>query len=77
MFSNVYLLTTVGEKNDQGSWFGFHVKRLGFVDEYYSPEVTMAAVTVAKAFRELLKSGQLKEKREQVYDGEVDEDVGF
>ncbi len=78
MFSNVYQLTTVPEKNDQGSWFGFKITRKGFVDELYTPEVALEALEAAKAFREMLKSGQIEERREQTTDEvEIDDEVGF
>jgi len=59
MFAHHYKMTTVKEKNDQGSWFGYKIERLGFVE---SPEVYEAA----KAFREVIKSGEAKAAHESV-----------
>jgi hypothetical protein len=33
MYSQVYRLTTVGESNDKGKWFGWEVERVGSVED--------------------------------------------
>lgn len=50
MFSQKYLLTSVGESNDKGSWVGIAVKHLGQV-------TSMEQYTAAKQFREMVRSG--------------------
>jgi len=53
MFSHVYKITTVPEKNDKGSWFGFAIENLGKVED-------IAEYVEAKAFRDAIKSGAAK-----------------
>lgn len=54
MFSHEYRITTVPESNDKGSWFGLKVETLGAVA---SAELYQAA----KAFRDAVSSGEVKE----------------
>jgi hypothetical protein len=53
MFALRYLLTTLAQKNDKGTWYGPQFSELGFVED----EETYAA---AKAFNEQVKSGGIK-----------------
>jgi hypothetical protein len=55
MFSHQYRITTVSESNDKGSWFGLKVETLGAVE---SAELYQAA----KAFRDAVSSGEVKEQ---------------
>ena len=55
MFSHQYKITTVPESNDKGSWFGLKVETLGPVE---SGELYQAA----KAFRDAVSSGEVKEQ---------------
>jgi len=55
MFSHQYKITTVPESNDKGSWFGLKVETLGAVE---SAELYQAA----KAFRDAVSSGEVKEQ---------------
>jgi hypothetical protein len=53
MFSQIYKITTIPLKNNEGSWYGFkidHVKQIDNVEIY----------NAAKEFRELVKSGNVK-----------------
>lgn len=68
MFSHQYRVSTVVESNDKGSWFGLKVETLGAVE---SPELYQAA----KAFRDAVSSGEVKE---QVRTGDdVEKDIPF
>lgn len=62
MFANLYKMTTVKEKNDQGSWFSFKLERVGFVDDG-------DAYKQAKEFREIIKSGEAKAAHDSVDTG--------
>jgi hypothetical protein len=55
MFSHQYRITTVPESNDKGSWFGLKVETLGPVE---STELYQAA----KAFRDAVSSGEVREQ---------------
>lgn len=55
MFSHQYRVSTVPESNDKGSWFGLKVETLGAVE---NPELYQAA----KAFRDAVSSGEVKEQ---------------
>ena len=59
MFAHRYKMSTVKEKNDQGSWFGYKLERLGFVEEE-------AVYKAAKEFREIIKSGEAKAAHDSV-----------
>ena len=53
LFSQVYRLTTVPEKNDQGSWMGLELAHVGSVP-------SMNVYAEAKRFREMVISGSVK-----------------
>jgi len=65
MFANLYKMSTVKEKNDQGSWFGYKLERQGFVEDNN-------VYQLAKQFREQILSGEAKAAHES-----VDEIPGF
>jgi len=69
MFSHQYRITTVPESNDKGSWFGLKVETLGAVE---SPELYQAA----KAFRDAVSSGEVKEQVPQAAGAPADEYSG-
>ena len=53
MFSQMYKITSIGEKNDQGSWCGFNIVHEGVIT---SPDLYMAA----KSFHALIKAGSIR-----------------
>lgn len=55
MYSQRYLLTTAGESNDKGKWYGWEIVHLGPVTE---PEVYSAA----RKFAQSIASGDIKVK---------------
>jgi hypothetical protein len=57
MYSQVYRLTTVGESNDKGKWFGWEVERVSSVED---PNVYSAA----KAFAQSIGAGEVKVKHQ-------------
>jgi len=57
IYSQIYRLTTVGESNDKGKWFGWEIERVGSVED---PNVYSAA----KAFAEQINSGKVQVKHE-------------
>jgi hypothetical protein len=57
MYSQIYRLSTVGESNDKGKWFGWEVERVGSVD---NPDVYSAA----KAFAQSIGAGEVKVKHQ-------------
>ena len=61
MYSQVYRLTTVGESNDKGKWFGWEVERVGSVED---PNIYAAA----KSFAATINSGAVKVKLEDEED---------
>jgi hypothetical protein len=69
MFSHQYKITTVPESNDKGSWFGLKVETLGAVE---SAELYQAA----KAFRDAVSSGEVKEQVPQAAAASSDEYTG-
>lgn len=63
MMSHVYNLSTVEERNDKGSWFGWEVSRervLSLADENDA-----ALFEMAVGFSKSVKSGEVKVKQEQ------------
>jgi hypothetical protein len=62
MFSHIYNLTTVPEKNDKGSWYG-----LKWEDGGWTP--TQAIYEQARGFREMIRSGAAKPAEEFDQDG--------
>jgi hypothetical protein len=65
MYSQVYRLTTVGESNDKGKWFGWEVERVGSVED---PNVYAAA----KSFSATINSGAVKVK----HSSDAEEEAG-
>lgn len=59
MFANRYMMTTVKEKNDKGSWHNFKLERIGLVED---PN----AYQMAKDFRDQINSGEAKAAHESV-----------
>ena len=57
MYSQMYRLSTVGESNDKGKWFGWEIERIGQVDK---DDVYLGA----KAFAEQIRVGDIKVKHE-------------
>jgi len=57
MYSQIYLLTTQGESNDNGKWFGWEIERIGSVED---AGVYMAA----KQFAQSINAGEVKVKHE-------------
>ena len=57
MYSQIYLLTTQGESNDKGKWFGWEIERIGSVED---ASVYMAA----KQFAQSINAGEVKVKHE-------------
>jgi hypothetical protein len=57
IYSQIYRLTTVGESNDKGKWFGWEIERVGSVED---PNVYSAA----KAFAEQINAGKVQVKHE-------------
>jgi hypothetical protein len=57
MYSQVYRLTTVGESNDKGKWFGWEVERVGSVED---PQVYQSA----RAFAQSVNAGDVKVKHQ-------------
>jgi hypothetical protein len=60
-FSHVYKITTVKRKNDQGTWY---VPEVNMVGEVQDADLYMAA----KDFYEKVKTGKVKERREDARD---------
>jgi hypothetical protein len=58
MYSQVYRLTTVGESNDKGKWFGWEVERVGSVED-------MNVYHAAKTFAQSVSSGEVKVKHQE------------
>lgn len=57
MYSQVYRLTTVGESNDKGKWFGWEVERVGSVED-------AGVYQTAKDFAASISSGDVKVKHQ-------------
>ena len=74
MFSHVYHLTTTAESNDQGSWFGWKIETGSAVEN-------AALYQAAKAFRDAVSSGEVKEQQPAAQhsssDDGYDEDMNF
>jgi len=56
-YSQVYRLTTAGESNDKGKWFGWEVERVGSVED-------QNVYAAAKSFAEQINSGKVQAKHE-------------
>lgn len=57
MYSQMYRLSSVGESNDKGKWFGWEIERIGPVDK---DDVYLSA----KAFADKIHVGDVKVKHE-------------
>jgi hypothetical protein len=57
MYSQVYRLSTVGESNDKGKWFGWEVERVASVED-------ANVYQAAKAFAASISSGEVKVKHQ-------------
>ena len=58
MYSQLYRLSTVGESNDKGKWFGWEIERIGSVED-------MGAYAAAKAFSASVGTGEIKPKHQE------------
>ena len=58
MYSQVYRLTTVGESNDKGKWFGWEIERVGSVED-------ASVYQAAKVFAQSVSSGDVKVKHQE------------
>lgn len=67
MFAQIFSLTTIPEKNDKGSWFGWKIERTGLVEDH-------KLYQHAKNFRNLIVEGKVEVKYEQE---EVTEEKNF
>jgi len=59
MFSSIYKLTTVPESNKKGSWFGWSIERIGFVDP------KSAEFQAAKKLYQDAKAGMVQAQMEE------------
>ena len=57
-YSHVYKLTSFADSNDQGTWFGWEVNRVGPVEQQELYET-------AKNFAESVDKGEVKVKHEE------------
>lgn len=57
MYSQIYRLSTVGESNDKGKWFGWEVERVGSVED-------ANVYAAAKAFAQSVGAGEVKVKHQ-------------
>ena len=62
MYSQIYRLSTVGESNDKGKWFGWEVERVASVED-------MNVYQAAKAFAASINSGEVKVKHQDEVSG--------
>jgi hypothetical protein len=53
----LYRLTTQGESNDKGKWFGWEIERIGTLED-------MNVYSAAKAFAASIGAGEVKVKHE-------------
>lgn len=67
MFSHQYKITTTAESNDKGSWFGWKIETAGPVE---SKDLYQAA----KAFRDAVSSGEVREQQPTPMHSEDDVD---
>ena len=70
MFARSYLLTTVPESNDRGSWFGWSIKPDAVLSQFPGG---MDIYQAAKAFREKILSGEVKASQHQVDPANISE----
>ena len=57
MYSQIYRLTTQGESNDKGKWFGWEIERVGSVED-------AGVYQAAKAFAASIGAGEVKVKHQ-------------
>ena len=57
LYSQLYRLTTQGESNDKGKWFGWEIERIGTLED-------MNVYNAAKAFAASIGAGEVKVKHE-------------
>jgi len=62
MMSHVYTLSTVEERNDKGSWFGWEVSKSHVLD--LSSQDDAGLFEMAVAFSKSVKAGEVKVKQE-------------
>jgi hypothetical protein len=79
MMSTIYNLSTVEERNDKGSWFGWEVSKSRVLNP--SEQDDKALFDMAIAFGASVKAGEIKVKQEaeDVATGSVasDDDIPF
>jgi len=57
MYSQVYRLTSVGESNDKGKWYGWEIERVGALED-------MGVYQMAKDFASSIKAGEVNVKHQ-------------
>lgn len=70
MFSHSYLVQTVPEQNDQGSWFGWKIGAANLIED---PTLFAAA----KEFKRAVSAGEVKEQQPQPAAGGGDDDIPY
>jgi len=70
MYSQVYRLTTVGESNDKGKWFGWEIERVGTVED-------MGVYQTAKSFAASIGAGEVNVKHQSEGSSSSMEDTPF
>jgi hypothetical protein len=70
MYSQVYRLTTVGESNDKGKWFGWEIERVGSVED-------MGVYQTAKDFATSIGAGEVNVKHQSEGSSTPMEDTPF
>lgn len=65
MYSQIYRLTTVGESNDKGKWFGWEIERVGSVED-------AGIYQAAKAFAQSVSAGDVKVKHQDENGSDLD-----
>jgi hypothetical protein len=70
MYSQVYRLTTVGESNDKGKWFGWEIERVGNVED-------MGVYQTAKDFATSIGAGEVNVKHQSEGSSTPMEDTPF
>lgn len=70
MYSQVYRLTTVGESNDKGKWFGWEIERVGSVED-------MGVYQTAKDFATSIGAGEVNVKHQSEGSSSSMEDTPF
>jgi len=71
MFSQVYRLTSVSEKNDYGNWFGFEVSHMGAIENASLYEKTSAFAKSVKAGEVTVKTENEEEAKEEEKDHNI------